>query len=309
MRVLISADMEGVSQLQDLREVLACSTQYWATGKAALTADVAAATEGLLAGGASEVVVLDNHGSGNPLNIAPDDLPVGARLETWDVFDLHEHDVQAMLQVGYHPRCGVDGFMSHTYIPRLRLRVGDELISESHGRTWAAGVPLIGIVGNADHRATLGSLVDAPFLVVQTSEGRTGAQPAFTDAGEGAAAIRAFARERLEDRSAAVAPPPPRDVPFMASLPDGPAREEQMRDAGWTRVSDTEFRVELRDWPDARAPLAGAMYGAMSPFLPLMSGLDLTSAESVAAQDLARVSALEDAFLSALRETEDDWLG
>ena len=81
-----------------------------------------AACEGLLAGGASELVVLDNHG-GNTVNVSPASLPHGARLETWNVYDLREHGVDAMFQVGYHARGGVDGFLSHTYLPGLRLRV------------------------------------------------------------------------------------------------------------------------------------------------------------------------------------------
>ena len=96
--------------------------------------EVAAACEGLLAGGATDVVVLDNHVSGNPANISPAALPPGARLESWNVWDIPEHDVDAMFQVGYHARGGVDGFHSHTYGLDLRLRYGDELVSESHGR-------------------------------------------------------------------------------------------------------------------------------------------------------------------------------
>ena len=94
-----------------------------------------------------------------------------------------------MLQVGYHARGGVDGFLSHTYVPGLRLRVDDELISESHGRIWAAGVPLLGIVGNDLHERTLGSLTGTPFLVVQRSRGRGVVEPAYGDPGVGAAAI------------------------------------------------------------------------------------------------------------------------
>ena len=36
-----------------------------------------------------------------------------------------------MLQVGYHAHAGVESFVPHTYVPRLRLRVDGELISES----------------------------------------------------------------------------------------------------------------------------------------------------------------------------------
>ncbi len=147
MLVALSVDMEGASQLRSVREIFGCMPEYWETGKPRLEADVAAACEGLLAGGASEVVVLDNHG-GNTINVSAESLPAGARLETWHVYDLPGHGVDAMFQVGYHARGGVDGFLSHTYMPGLRLRVAGELISESHCRAWAAEVPLLGIVGN-----------------------------------------------------------------------------------------------------------------------------------------------------------------
>ena len=192
MVIALSVDMEGVSKLGEAREILACCPEYWEKGKPSLEADVAAACEGLLSGGASEVVVLDNHGSGNTFNVWAESLPDGARLEQWHVFDLGEHRVDAMFQVGYHARGGVDGFLSHTYVPGLRLRVGDELISESHGRIWAAGVPLLGITGNDAHERTLGSLAGTPFLVVQESLGRGGMRPVFPDPQDGLDAIRGF---------------------------------------------------------------------------------------------------------------------
>ena len=55
MLVAVSVDMEGVSQLRNVRETFGCMPEYWQTGKPRLEADVAAACEGLLAGGASEL--------------------------------------------------------------------------------------------------------------------------------------------------------------------------------------------------------------------------------------------------------------
>jgi D-amino peptidase len=151
MRVVLSSDMEGISQLRTAREIVAVCPEYWLTGRPGYEAEVAAACEGLLDGGATEVVVLDNHASGNPANLTADALPRGARLESWNVWDVPQHGVDAMLQVGYHARGGIDGFLSHTYAFALRLRCGDELISESHGRAWAARTRLIGIIGNDEH--------------------------------------------------------------------------------------------------------------------------------------------------------------
>jgi D-aminopeptidase len=48
MRVALSADMEGVSQLDDWRAVLAFDPAYWREGRAQMEAEVAAAARGLL---------------------------------------------------------------------------------------------------------------------------------------------------------------------------------------------------------------------------------------------------------------------
>ena len=90
--------MEGISQLRDPYSILAFERSYWQEGRRHMTADIAAAASGLLRGGADEVVVLDNHGSGNPTNVIGTDLLAGARLETWDVFDLADRGADAMLQ-------------------------------------------------------------------------------------------------------------------------------------------------------------------------------------------------------------------
>src|SRR6476660_16987 len=197
MLVAVSVDMEGASQLRSVREIFGCMPEYWQTGKPRLEADVSATCEGLLAGGASELVVLDNHG-GNTVNVSAESLPQGARLEKWNVYDLRDHGVDAMFQVGYHARGGVEGFLSHTYVPGLRLRVGGELISESHGRAWAGGVPLLGITGNDLHQQTIGSLCDTAFLVVQHSVGRSEMKPLW-ERDEGIDAIREFSERCMRD--------------------------------------------------------------------------------------------------------------
>ena len=279
MLVVLSADMEGVSQLSKPREILAACPEYWESGKPRYEEEVAAACEGLLAGGATGVVVLDNHASGNPANIAANALPAGARLETWNVWDLPEHGVDAMLQVGYHARGGVDGFLSHTYGLELRLRCGDELISESHGRAWAAQTRLIGIIGNDLHEQTLGSLTGTPFLVVQRSDGHGASEPAAD-----LDAIRGFARTCAEN----VGDLPPVEVPgptrLAASMPHGAAVEATMREGGWARTGTVEYEIALDSWQDAREPVGAAMLAAFSPVIEAWSN-DLMSPERASAYD------------------------
>ncbi len=299
MLVAVSVDMEGASQLRNVREIFGCFPEYWATGRPGLEADVAAACEGLLAGGASELIVLDNHG-GNTINVSQESLPDGARLEQWNVFELGERGVDAMLQVGYHARGGVDGFLSHTYIPGLRLQADDELISESHGRAWAAEVPLLGIVGNDLHERTLGSLAGTAFLVVQESVGRAEMRPVFDSPEEGLDAIQSFAEQCIGSGRPVEAPA---GITFGASMPNAGEVAEMMTDGGWTQVSDVEFAVELERWADARKPLDAAMNAAFAPFLPYWpsdGGFD--SVEDAAGADqerLAKLGQIVDAWATA----------
>jgi D-amino peptidase len=302
MLVAVSVDMEGVSQLRNVREIFGCFPEYWATGKPRLEADVAAACEGLLAGGASELVVLDNHG-GNTINVSQESLPNGARLEQWNVFELGERGVDAMFQVGYHARGGVNGFLSHTYIFDLRLRADDELISESHGRAWAAEVPLLGIVGNDVHERTLGSLAGTPFLVVQESVGRAEMRPVFDSPDEGIDAIRSFAEQCVGSGRSVEAPA---GITFGASMPTADEVVEPMADGGWVRVGETEFAVELAHWSDARRPLDAAMNAALAPILPYWLGA-FGSAEDAARADqdrLAQLGQIVDAWATG---TQPEW--
>jgi D-aminopeptidase len=305
MLVALSVDMEGASQLRSVCETFGCMPEYWETGKPRLGADVAAACEGLLAGGASEVAILDNHG-GNTINVAADSLPTGARREAWHVYDLPEHGVDAMFQVGYHARGGVDGFLSHTYMPGLRLRAAGELISESHCRAWAAEVPLLGIIGNDLHLATLGSLEETPYLVVQTSAGRAAMEPTSADMQEGLDAISSFAEECIRRRASASFVRAPAGVNFEASLPNGRDVVEAMVGAGWTRTGEVEFAVELESWRDSREPLAAAMNAALAPFLPYWLG-GFAGPDEAAAADPRRVALLRTIFDAWAAESQPQW--
>jgi D-amino peptidase len=297
--------MEGASQLRSVREIWGALPEYWQTGKPRLEDDVAAACGGLLAGGASEVVVLDNHG-GNTVNVSSEALPDGARLETWRDFDLREHGIDATFQVGYHPRGGVDGFLSHTVVPGLRFRADGELISESHCRAWASAVPLLGITGNDLHEQTLGSLAGTPYLVTQTSLGRSAMTPVWDDPADGREAIREFAERCAKDARSAPPQREPADVRFEASMPNGGEVAEQMLEAGWTRSGEVGFSARLGTWREARELLAASMNAALVPFLPYWLG-GFASAEAAAAADQERVELIRVIFDAWAEESQPQW--
>ena len=303
MTIAVSVDMEGASQLRSVREIWGSLPEYWHTGKPRLEDDVAAVCEGLLAAGASELVVLDNHG-GNAVNVSAEALPSGARLETWRDFDLRDHGVEATFQVGYHARGGVDGFLSHTYVPGLRLRADGELISESHGRAWASGVPVLGVAGNDLHQQTLGSLAETPFLVTQRSISRNGMSPMWEAPEDGRTALREFAERCLRDSALPVREPS--DVTFEASMPNGSEVADQMLEAGWMRSGEAEYSAQLSTWLDARELLAAAMNAALVPFMPYWLG-SFDSAEDAAAADQQRVEELRVLFDAWADESQPQW--
>ena len=259
MRVALSADMEGVSQLEEWRAVVAFDPAYWREGRAQMEAEVAAAARGLLAGGADEVVVFDNHASGNPVNVRPESLPVGARLETWNMFDVPERGIDALLQVGYHSRAELDAFFPHSYSPELVLHVDGEPIGESHGRAWAADVPLLGICGNEVHARTLGSLEGVPYLVTQYTSSTVDARPAVS-----LDEIERFAEDVARGGGVPVRPP------------------ERARFEAFVR-GELFFALDILRWQDARQPLSDAMAAAVAPWLPYFTTFDLTSEEAMAA--------------------------
>jgi D-aminopeptidase len=280
--VALSADMEGVSQLDDWRAIFAFEPAYWREGRAQMEAEVAAAARGLLRGGADEVVVLDNHVSGNPRNIRAESLSAGARVETWDMFELRVRGVDALLQVGYHSRAGLDAFVPHTYVPELELYVDGEPISESHGRAWAADVPLLGICGNDVHGRTLGSLEGVPYLVTQRTSSTVDARPAAT-----LEDIERFAEDVV--RSGGV----PVHAPTRAQL------------SAFVRAEPL-YTLDIANWEEARQPIADAMATAITPWHRYIAPYDLTSEDAMAAVHeeplLREVSAAFEAWLARAGE-------
>jgi len=283
MRVALSADMEGVSQLEDWRAILAFDPAYWREGRAQMEAEVAAAARGRLSGGADEVIVFDNHASGNPVNVRPESLPAGARLETWHMFDLRERGVDALLQVGCHSRAELDAFVPHTYSPELVLHVDAEPISESHGRAWAADVPLLGICGNDVHARTLGSLDGVPYLVTQYTSSTVNARCAAS-----LDEIEGFAEEAARTGGVPVKPP------------------ERARLKAFVR-GEPLYALDIPRWQDARQPIADAMTAAVAPYLPYITTFDLTSEDAMAAvQDEPLVREGRNAFEAWLARAGGD---
>ena len=74
MKIYIMTDMEGCAGILDHDNWVLPSGRYYEAGRQILAEETNAAIEGFLAGGATEIFVLDGHGAGgiDPLRLHPD---------------------------------------------------------------------------------------------------------------------------------------------------------------------------------------------------------------------------------------------
>lgn len=118
MKILIAADMEGISGVVHWDQVGAKDTEY-ARFRKLMTGDVNAAIRGACDAGAEEVIVADGHGNGR--NILIEELDPRARLNSgspspFAMVQGVDTGVQGVLFVGYHARAGSENaILDHTW--------------------------------------------------------------------------------------------------------------------------------------------------------------------------------------------------
>jgi len=160
LKVLLLYDMEGVSEATDFKHTSFAHPTEYALGRKSLTADVNAAIAGLKAAGATEIVVIDGHGSGNATGpdvieselLAP--AKIGYRDTPFDIYmDSYDHSIDAIAAVAMHAGAGNrTGFLSHTYtFEDIEYKVNGVPFNES--MILAAGaarlrIPLIMVSGD-----------------------------------------------------------------------------------------------------------------------------------------------------------------
>ena len=122
LKVMILFDMEGVSGATDFRHTSYAHPSEYAQGCQSLTGDVNAAISGVKAAGATEVVIVDGHGSGNSTgpDVLEEQLLTPAKVQyrdsPFDIYmDSYDHSFDAIVAVGMHAGAGNrQGFLSHT---------------------------------------------------------------------------------------------------------------------------------------------------------------------------------------------------
>lgn len=171
-----------------------------------LAADVNAVVDGLFAGGATEVVIADGHGSGNPDPDLRTDLLDGRaaqiiRDEPFDTyFDLPESEaIDAVAVVGMHSKTGSGGFAAHTFTLGIDLLINGQAITETElvALSWGRfGVPVIFASGDDKLR---GDLETMPWIEYVTVKDAPSADSAIVRPVEEARAdLREGARRAVE---------------------------------------------------------------------------------------------------------------
>jgi D-amino peptidase len=160
IKVMLLYDMEGMAGATDYRYTTSSHSESYAEGRKMMTADVNAAIRGLMAGGATEIIVVDGHGSGNrsePDVLVDELLPPAVmhyRDTPFDIYmDSYDASFDAIVAVGMHAAAGNQvGFLAHTYTAEdLEYTVNGVPFNES--MILAAGaarqkIPLIMVSGD-----------------------------------------------------------------------------------------------------------------------------------------------------------------
>ncbi|MGH2614856.1 MAG: M55 family metallopeptidase [Thermomicrobiales bacterium] len=150
MRVLISADAEGITGITNTNELM-FGRPHYEFMRGMMTDDVNAAVDGAFAGGATSVVVNDSHWT--MTNVQIERLDFRAEL----IKGFHKHlamvegvqDADAIFFLGYHARTGdSDGVANETILGReiVEIRMNGKPVGESEINAAVCGqfgVPVV----------------------------------------------------------------------------------------------------------------------------------------------------------------------
>ena len=172
-------DIEGISGIDNVSMIHYGSREF-EKGRVNVTEDLNAAIRGLRAAGATEILIVDSHGSGGPnKNIIPERLernvklfqegPVCKRLKK-----ATDESVDAAVFVGFHAMADTkDGFLRHTITLDPRIRINGKLVGETAIDAYTLAeydIPVIMATGDqALIREALTFLPRIETVIVKTS--------------------------------------------------------------------------------------------------------------------------------------------
>ncbi|PTA69379.1 M55 family metallopeptidase [Deinococcus arcticus] len=217
-RVVVSVDMEGICGVSSWVQVsppefggLVSSAEY-ERARHQMTLEAAAAAQGALDAGATDVLVNDSHDTMR--NLLPDLLPEGVRFTTGNdkplsmVQGVQEGGVLGLLFVGYHARAGsVRGPLAHTWNGFLRdVRVNGVPTGEYGLNALLAGhygVPVLFASGDDVAMAEITAELGEGVVTVAVKEGLSAFAAVHLHPQEATRRIYQGARRAVQDAAQA----------------------------------------------------------------------------------------------------------
>jgi D-amino peptidase len=210
-KALVLYDMEGVTGATNVKHTGFGQLEY-DQARQSLTDDVNAAIAGLKSAGATEIIVVDGHGSGN--SAGPDVLEekllppakMISRDRGFDIYmDSYDQSIDAVVAIAMHAGAGNEkGFLSHTYtIQDIHYKVNGVSFNES--MIFAAGlaryrIPLIMVSGDDQLAKEVSRYLPwVKYATIKMAKSRSLAEPVPRE--EASRRIETAAREALQSLS------------------------------------------------------------------------------------------------------------
>jgi len=186
LKVLISADMEGITGVVNSDHVSASGKDY-NRAREWMTRDINAAVEGALQAGATEIIVNDSHGGMR--NILIEKLHPAADLisgspKPFGMMQGLDESVDAVIFIGYHAKIGTPhAILAHTMSSSrvFDIRINGESMNEGSLNAYLAGyfdVPVVFVAGDQAVVDQLREIVDPEMegVAVKRAYGRQAAR-------------------------------------------------------------------------------------------------------------------------------------
>lgn len=177
MKILISADLEGVSGVVHPDQVSPLGSLYKDT-LMKWSQELSAVVSGLREAGADYIVINDSHNHMRNLNNAmiPNATIVSGWQKPFSMMSTIDEGYDACFFVGYHAMAGSRSTLSHTYRPRIikQVYLNKVLVGEFGLNAALAGfynVPVAFISGDEEVCIEAQTLVGAQIAAVQTKRG------------------------------------------------------------------------------------------------------------------------------------------
>ena len=252
MKVFLSSDMEGTAGVVDWQQCVGDGPEA-AAGRKLLLAEVNAAIEGALAGGATEVVVNDSHSTMR--NLPADALAGGASYISGSHKPLYtmqglDGSFGAVLFVSYHGSIGAPAGLSHTYNPRavMEARLGGVVTGEAGINALVAahyGVPVVLVTGDRYACEETAALIPGVHTaVVKEHVSRLAAHSLHPAR---ACALIREAAQRAVEGAAGASPPPVGSAPLEVSVRTTDIAEAATWVRGVERTGPRELRFQGDD--------------------------------------------------------------